>query len=114
MEIDQGTQDAIKAFKSANKPIGTSSQAGILVAGVLGKKNKGPGVQITVGRAEKEQVEAVNALGNKLIESTNVVVDEQNLIVSTGGNLNAPNVDPLDLSNSMRALVDETLKLVRK
>jgi enhancing lycopene biosynthesis protein 2 len=107
-------EKVIKSFHSSRKPIAVSSQGGILVAGVLGKHNNGPGVQVTVGKAEKELFDVVNSFGNKALDSANIVVDEQNAIVSSGGNLISQNVDPLDLNTSICSLVDEALKLAKK
>jgi enhancing lycopene biosynthesis protein 2 len=111
--VDKSVASTIQLFYRDRKPIGTMSQAGILVASVLGKTNKGPGVQVTIGRAEKEQIEVVNKLGNKAVDNVQVLLDKENNIVSASGHLGSSNVDPYDLYKNIIEFVEETLGLIK-
>lgn len=49
MSVNEDVTKVIKEFNKAKRYIGISSTAAIVIAKVLGKKSKGPGVQITLG-----------------------------------------------------------------
>lgn len=112
--VHKGVERSIKAFYNVKKPIGASSQGGFVVAVVLGTKNGGPGVHLTLGRADKEQFDTVTKLGSKATESLNTVVDDDAKVVSSGASANSPAVDPYELYKNMTEVVNETVKLIQK
>lgn len=55
MTVNDDVKKIIKEFNKAGRYIGVSSSAAIIVAKVLGKKNKGPGIKVTLGSAGNKE-----------------------------------------------------------
>jgi len=111
MEQLSSVTAAIKAFYNAQKYILTTSYASVSVAFALGKKNKGPGVQITLGR-EPALSEKIDMLGNKH-EETNVdgiVNDTKNKIMSVGAFGASSNATAASVFSATARLVESYLE----
>lgn len=84
--IDPSLEAAIKEFHDEGKPIIATSNGVIAVARVLGTKNGGPGVKLSVGD-DSELEEIVRGLGCTPVETKihQSVTDEEHKVISTGG-----------------------------
>jgi len=111
MNIDNDIQAAITDFNNAGKYIGVCQNSTILIARHLGDKNGGPGAQLAMA-ANDEMINAVNDLGNTVIETSafDVVHDEVNKIVSSPCKLNS-DASPADMFTSMKSMVDMLLEV---
>lgn len=112
--VNKSVQQSIQSFFKSEKPIGASAQGAFVVAAVLGTENGGPGINVTMGRADREQFDVIAKLGSKASDLSGTVVDDAVKIVSSGASASNPNVDPYDLYRSMIELVNETVKLIKK
>jgi enhancing lycopene biosynthesis protein 2 len=74
----------LKAFHGAKKPIGVICIAPVLAARVLGTRQGGPGVKVTIG-SDAETAGAIATMGSTNVPKgvTEAYVDEGNRIVST-------------------------------
>ncbi len=90
LKVDPRVENCIKSFHKKNKPIGVCCISPVVVAKVLGKKNNGPGVRLTLGKSGenwpyKDSIEAARSLGNQVEEKniSEVEYDAKSLIYST-------------------------------
>ena len=111
-KIDAETERAIKEFIDLKKPIGAICIAPVLLAKILGTKQGGPGCQLTVGKDDKDAIDAVNSYGATAVQldADSVHVDETNSIVTTPAYM-AKNPQPHEVFDAIGALVDEIKKL---
>jgi enhancing lycopene biosynthesis protein 2 len=114
-KIEAETERAIKEFIDQKKPIGAICVAPILLAKLLGTAKGGPGVQLTVGRDDKDVMDAVTALGATAVplDTDAVQVDDANLIVTTPAYM-AKNPQPHEVYDAIGQLVEEVKKLVNR
>ena len=55
MTVNDDVKKIVKEFNKASRYIGVSSSAAVILGKVLGKKNKGPGIKVTLGSAGNRQ-----------------------------------------------------------
>ncbi len=111
-EVNKEVERVIKEFHSARKPIGAICVAPVLTARVLGTKNGGPGVSVTLGNNDKQAEQAVEACGSTHVakDVSEVHVDSANRIVSTPA-YQAKSPQPHQVHEGIGKLVEEVLKL---
>jgi enhancing lycopene biosynthesis protein 2 len=111
-KIEAETERVIKEFIESKKPIGAICIAPVLIAKVLGSAKGGPGVQLTVGKDDKEAIDAINACGATAvqIDADSVHVDDSNLIVTTAAYM-AKNPQPHEVYDAIGQLVEEVKRL---
>jgi hypothetical protein len=83
-----------------------------LIAKILGTASGGPGCQVTVGKDEKEAMDAIAAYGSTAIplDVNEVHVDEANLVVSTPAYM-IKNPQPHEVFDGIGAMIEEVMKL---
>ncbi len=83
-EVEAETARVVREFNQAGKPIGMCCIAPVIAARVLGTKNGGPGVGVTIGN-DPQTAAAVRAMGATHIERpvTVAYVDEKRRVVTT-------------------------------
>lgn len=108
-------EKALQEMQSSKKPILLSGLACILAARVWGKFHGGPGCKITLGN-DTNYIEAANALGVTHItknSASEVVGDEENLIMSTPGYL-IPTATPWQVFQGISGLYEEITNFSQK
>jgi len=87
--VDPDVERVIKSFHENLKPIGVACISPILVAKVLGKANKGPGVSVTLGKEGEEwpyakTIENLEKWGSNHVKRAvaQVAIDKKNSIYS--------------------------------
>lgn len=119
MTVQEDVQQIIQNFLAQRKPMGFCCIAPVLAAKVLGKKNGGQGVELTLGmRKSPEQwpfngaIAAAESLGNTLVEKDvdAVHVDRQNKVVSTPAYMKGT-AAPHEVFDGIGALIKEVLAL---
>jgi enhancing lycopene biosynthesis protein 2 len=82
--VDPDVEQVVKAFHDAGKPVGMCCIAPVIAARVLGTRQGGPGVSVTIG-ADAGAAEAIGQMGSTNITKpvTEAHIDEQaNLITA--------------------------------
>ncbi len=110
--VDKEVARVIKEFHNLGKPIGVACIAPVLTANVLGKKNGGPGVTVTLGNNDKDADKAVEICGSTPVpkEVNEVCVDNENKIVSTPA-YQARTPAAHEVFEGIGKMVDEVIRL---
>ena len=108
-QVDAGVEKLIKAFYSAQKPIGAMCIAPALLAKVLTDEQ----LLLTIG-SDEGTADAIEALGHSHVETKvgEVVIDEGHKIVSTPAYMLAGGI--AEAGNGINALVEEVLELLKE
>lgn len=90
----------------------------MVLAKVLGTKNGGPGVQLTLGNCLNEvdwpfqgTINLAESFGNKLIKDQEVVVDKDNKIITTYAYMKATST-PYEVFLGIDKMIDEFSKYI--
>lgn len=110
--VDKEVERVILDFHNAGKPIGVACIAPVLAARVLGKKNGGKGITVTVGNNDKQAEQAIESVGSTQVpkEVNEVCVDAENRIVSTPAyQAKSPAVH--EVHEGIGKMIDEVLRI---
>lgn len=103
----------IKAFHAAKKPMGFCCIAPALAARVLGTRNAGPGLKLTIG-TDEATASALATMGNTHVPRavTECYTDEPNRVVSTPAYMYG-NARPHEVFEGIGKLVDSVIALAK-
>lgn len=116
MNVNKDVEDAVKKFKAESKPMGFCCIAPVIPAKIFGKE-----VEVTVGNDKDEDgnwpyagtAGGIEEMGAKHIVRgpQQAYIDEKNKIVTAPAYMY--NGDPMEIFESVKAMCDGVLKLVR-